>query len=144
MLIPRKKDQVSALLLIAIGAAAVMHARSYDLGTLVRMGPGFMPMAFGIVLCALGVAIGVSSREVSTASRGSDWRGWLCIVGGVLWFVLLGRFSGLIPAAFGSVFIAAMGDRRNKVRDAAALAAVLTVAGVLVFSFGLHLPLPLI
>ncbi len=138
-----KRDHVSALLLIFIGAAAVVHARSYDLGTLVRMGPGFMPTVFGIVLFVLGLAIGISSREVPNERRRADWRGWLCIVGGVLIFVLLAHFFGLVPAAFASVFVSAMGDRTNRLRDAAALAAVLTVAGVLVFSFGLHLPLPL-
>jgi hypothetical protein len=36
-----------------------------------------------------------------------------------------------------------MGDRSNTARDAALLAAAMTIFGVVVFHFGLHLLLPL-
>ena len=72
-----------------------------------------------------------------------QWRGWLCIVAGALAFAVLGEHGGLVPASFVSVFIAAMGDRRNTWRSAAALAALLTALGVVVFHFGLHMLLPL-
>ena len=68
-----------------------------------------------------------------------QWRGWLCIVGGVLAFVVLGERGGLVPASFAAVFISAMGDRRNTWRSAAGL----TALGVVVFHYGLHLLLPL-
>jgi hypothetical protein len=73
-----------------------------------------------------------------------QWRGWLCILAGVLLFVLLGAHGGLVPASFASVFVAALGDRGNSVRAAAALAALLTLGGVVVFHYGLHLMLPLL
>jgi hypothetical protein len=72
-----------------------------------------------------------------------QWRGWICIVAGLLAFVVLGQHGGLVPASFASVFIAALGDRANSVRAAATLAAALTVAGVAVFHVGLHMALPL-
>jgi hypothetical protein len=72
-----------------------------------------------------------------------QWRGWLCIIGGVGVFVVLGTHGGLVPASFFSVFIAALGDRENTVRSAALLALGLTDAGVVVFHYGLHLLLPL-
>jgi hypothetical protein len=72
-----------------------------------------------------------------------QWRGWLCIVGGVLSFVVLGEHGGLVPATFASVFVAALGDRRNSWRAAAALAALMTLLGTVVFHYGLHLLLPL-
>jgi len=57
---------------------------------------------------------------------------------------VLGQHGGLVPASFASVFIAAMGDRGNGARAAATLAALLTVLGVIVFHYGLHLLLPLL
>ena len=72
-----------------------------------------------------------------------DWRGWACILGGVIAFVVLGAYGGLMPATFASVFIAAMGDRQNTVKGAAILSAVLTVFCLVVFHFGLSLQLPL-
>jgi hypothetical protein len=61
----------------------------------------------------------------------------------VLAFVGLGVYGGLVPATFAAVFISALGDKSNSWRDAALLAAGLAVAGVLIFSYGLHLQLPL-
>jgi len=72
-----------------------------------------------------------------------QWRGWLCILGGVAAFVVLGAHGGLVPASFASVFVAALGDRRNSVRDAALLALAMTAFGVVVFHYGLHVLLPL-
>ena len=48
-----------------------------------------------------------------------------------------------MPATFAAVFISALGDRTNSVRDAALLAAGITIAGVLIFSLGLKLSFPL-
>ena len=72
-----------------------------------------------------------------------QWRGWLCILGGALSFVVLGQHGGLVRASFVSVFVAALGDRNNSVRDATLLAALMTSLGVAVFHYGLHLLLPL-
>ena len=42
-----------------------------------------------------------------------DWRGWGCIIGGLLAFIALGKFGGLVPATLALVFISAMGDRQH-------------------------------
>ena len=58
-------------------------------------------------------------------------------------FVLLGAYGGLVPATFASVFIAAMGDRKNTWKSAALLGVVMVVFGVIVFHYGLRVQLPL-
>ncbi|MES1161834.1 MAG: tripartite tricarboxylate transporter TctB family protein, partial [Rhizobacter sp.] len=75
--------------------------------------------------------------------KGIDVRGWLCILGGVIAFVVLGRWGGLMPATFASVVVAAMGDRQNTWRAAVLLGAILTVFCLIVFHYGLSLQLPL-
>ena len=72
-----------------------------------------------------------------------EWRGWICILGGVIAFVIFGVYGGLVPATFASVFVAALGDRQNNVKQSALLAAALTVFCVIVFHYGLKLQLPL-
>ena len=72
-----------------------------------------------------------------------EWRGWGCILAGVVAFVVFGQYGGLVPASFASVFIAALGDRNNTWKNAAMVAAVMVAFGVLVFHFGLSLQLPL-
>ena len=150
------KDRLGGALLVAAGAAAVVAGAGYGMGSLREMGSGFYPVALGVLLALIGVVL------FATASRDPDahlaaapaetahlagpvvqWRGWLCILGGVLSFVVLGQHGGLVPASFVSVFVAALGDRDNSVRDAALLAALMTLLGVIVFHYGLHLLLPL-
>ena len=149
------KDHVGGALLVVTGVAVVVAGTGYGMGTLMQMGSGFFPVVLGVLLAAIGVALLASTRTrpggpaaapAETAHLAGpvvQWRGWLCIVGGALAFVVLGQHGGLVPASFASVFIAAMGDRRNTWRSAAALAALLTALGVAVFHFGLHMLLPL-
>ena len=150
------KDHVGGALMLALGVAVVAAGLGYDVGTLREMGPGYFPVVLGALLAAIGAAMLASTRRRTSdaapqppaemahlAGPVVQWRGWLCIVGGVLSFVVLGEHGGLVPASFVSVFVAAMGDRGNSWRAAAGLAAVMTVLGVVVFHDGLHLLLPL-
>lgn len=140
------KDRVSAFLLIFLGLGIVAKAYTYQLGTLTHMGAGFIPVALGVALALVGVAIGATAESGDfgdTTSHPTEWRGWICIVAGVLAFALFGLYGGLAPATFAAVFISAMGDRNNTVRDAALLALGMVVVGAVIFSYGLHLNLPL-
>ena len=150
------KDRLGGALLVATGAAAVVAGVGYGMGSLREMGSGFYPVALGVLLALIGaVLFATASRDpdahLATAPAETahlagpvvQWRGWLCILGGALSFVVLGQHGGLVPASFVSVFVAALGDRNNSVRDAALLAALMTLLGVVVFHYGLHLLLPL-
>jgi hypothetical protein len=155
------RDHAGGALMVALGAGVALAARGYEIGTLRAMGSGFFPLVLGVLLVVVGLAIvattplkpaaalppGPAPAEpgvaLSPAAHGIDGRGGLCILGGVVAFVVLGRHGGLVPASFVSVFVAAMGDRGNTARDAVLLAATMTVFGVLVFHVGLHVLLPL-
>jgi hypothetical protein len=121
-----------------------------------QMGSGFFPVVLGVLLALVGAALLASTRgaraggpveaPAETAHLAGpvvQWRGWLCIVAGALAFAALGEHGGLVPASFVSVFVAALGDRGNTWRSAAALAALMTALGVVVFHYGLHMLLPL-
>ncbi len=140
------KDRVGGVVLLVLGLAIVGQGLEYRMGTLTRMGAGFVPVVLGILLALVGVAIWVTAEpgDFGTAeSMPTEWRGWLCVLGGVLAFVVFGAYGGLVPATFISVFIAAMGDRGNSVRASALLAAGITVVGVLIFVYGLKMTFPL-
>jgi len=149
------KDHVGGGLLLAVGVAVVVAGVGYGVGTLRSMGSGFFPVVLGALLALIGTALLFSAGRAPGGAADEppaemahlagpvvQWRGWLCILGAALAFVVLGEHGGLVPASFASVFIAAMGDRGNGVRAAATLAALLTVAGAIVFHYGLQL-LPL-
>ena len=150
------KDHVGGALLVVTGVAVVVAGVGYGTGTLRQMGSGFLPVVLGVLMAAIGVALLASARRepagaaleppaemAHLAGPVVQWRGWLCIVAGVLSFVVLVQHGGLVPASFVSVFVAALGDRGNTWRAAAGLAALMTALGVVVFHLGLHLLLPL-
>ena len=74
---------------------------------------------------------------------GAEWRGWGCIVLGVVSFLVLGTYGGLVPATFACVFISALGDRGGSVRESLGLACVVTIVGVILFYYLLKVQLPL-
>jgi hypothetical protein len=149
------KDHAGAALLIVLGIAVLVLGFGYRMGNLNRMGAGFIPVVLGALLILVGLAIGITAAAPGQRAMvnplpghgvhagGPEWRGWLCILGGVLAFVVFGQYGGLMPATFLSVFIAAMGDKQNNVRNSALLAAILTLFCLLIFHYGLNLQLPL-
>jgi hypothetical protein len=148
MLSSRGKDYVSAVLLVLAGAAATVAGRSYKVGSLTEMGAGFLPTLIGLSLIVVGLLIAATSspvlahepsRTVTPEASPFDLRGWGFIVGGLASFVLLGTYGGFVPASFACVFISALADRQNSIKDAAILAVVIAAAGYLIFHVGLRL-----
>ncbi len=142
------RDYYAGALMLLIGLVVVTQGIGYDVGTLTEMGPGFFPVALGIILCALGVAIAGTAKSQPDAFRTREklppeWRGWLCIVSSIVAFTVIGRYGGLLPATFAIVFISALGDRENTIWRALLLAAGMTVLCVLVFWWALSLQFPL-
>ena len=145
-----RKDHVAAVLLIAFGIATLVMGRGYNMGTLVHMGAGFIPVVLGILMTAVGLLIGLLASAGTPEEKAAqaipelpDLRGGLCILAAVGIFVLLGTYGGLVPATFCAVFVAALGDRKNTWKSALLLSIVMVVFGILVFHWGLRVQLPL-
>ncbi len=145
-----KVDLIGGGLVVLVGIGAVVQGMTYSVGTLARMGPGFFPVALGWLLIFLGVLIALNADPVAEEDQENDisgdppdWRGWGCIVAGVIAFIILGRWGGLAPATFVLVLVSALGEREQKLTHALALAAGVTVVGCLIFSWALQLQFPL-
>ena len=141
------KDFIGGTLIIVIGAATALQASAYDIGSLRAMGPGFFPLALGVILVFAGVAILLAGNHPQAAGNGRplalEWRGWLCICGSIGAFAVLGTYGGLVPATFAVVLISALGDRTNTIVTAVLLASSMTVTCVIVFWWLLQLQIPL-
>ena len=151
-----KKDYYGGALMVLTGLAAVFAGLQYHTGTLSHMGPGFFPVAIGTLLTLVGVLIAMSARNEPAPSAQAeqasghghshaapDLRGTVCIVLGTLAFLLFGVYGGMIPAIFAIVFISALGDRSNNIKQAAGLAVAMCVIAAVVFSWLLQIQLPL-
>jgi hypothetical protein len=143
----RGRDYLGGVLMIALGLGAAIQGSTYRIGTLSRMGPGFFPVALGAILALAGLAIAITARferdAVDAKPLPPEWRAWFCICAGIIAFVVLGKYGGLIPATFAIVFVSALGDRENSLLAAAILALACIVVAVVVFRFALQLQFPL-
>jgi hypothetical protein len=143
-----RRDYYGGALMVLIGAVAINEGRHYPLGTLQRMGPGYFPVMLGALLVLLGILIaGTASTGITEEQEAlphAEWRGWLCIILGPALFILLGHAFGLLPATFACVFVAALGDRETTWKGAAILSAGVTVFGILLFSYGLKVAMPIL
>jgi Tripartite tricarboxylate transporter TctB family len=145
-----KRDYYAGGLMLLLGVGAAVTGSGYKVGSLAKMGPGFMPVILGIVLAFLGVLIaGTALGPPETGDKkflpdNPQWFGWLCILGGPVLFIILGQYSGMIPAVFACVFVCALGDKTATYKSSAMLAAGVTVFGVLLFHYLLRIPFPLL
>jgi hypothetical protein len=122
------KDYYGGGLMTLLGLAAASQGATYEIGTLSHMGPGFFPVALGIILALTGVAIA---------------GGAICIGLSIVAFVVLGNYGGLLPATIAIVFISALGDRENRPVGAFVLALGMLAVCVVVFWWALQIQFPL-
>jgi hypothetical protein len=141
------RDYYGGALMFLLGAGAVYKGMSYKVGTLSRMGPGYFPVAVGVVLALMGILIALGARSNVPAKQeeyqGPEWRGWICIVLSIIAFLVLGRYGGLLPATFAVVFISALGDRENNLKQALLLSLAMAGVAALVFWWALSMQFPL-
>jgi hypothetical protein len=150
-----RRDCLGGTLMLLIGAGALAEGATYDIGTLNNMGPGFFPVALGVLMTLVGLGILISAwlaaRRAAAAAtalagapaRRPEWAAWACILGGIAAFVGIGEYGGLAPATFALVFISALGDRTNTAKRAALLALAMVVISAVVFRWALKLQFPL-
>jgi hypothetical protein len=140
------KDILAGLTFVALGLAFAVLASGYAVGTPVRMGPGFFPLALGGLLALIGgiiVVKGVLAGE-GEAIGAVPWRALGLIFGAVLFFGLTVRGLGLVPSTFFAALMATFASRRTSVVAAVLITIGLTVLCVLIFVLALRLRLPLI
>ena len=134
--------------MMLFGALTASLGPTYHIGTLMHMGPGFMPTVLGTILIMLGVVIAGSAA--AAAPDGDEhvlpahpqWFAWGCILAGPLLFIILGSLFGMAAGTFACVFVSALGDRTATRTGALVLAAVVTLFGVALFHYVLHISMP--
>lgn len=139
-------DVLSGAIFAGIGLAFVVASLGYDVGTLLRMGPGYFPLVIGGLLIVLGVAIVVKGLVAGEAIDfgAIPWRSIAMVVAALVVFGLTVRRAGFVPAVFVTALLTALASYRIKLVTAVAVAAGLTALSVLVFIVGLQLRLPLL
>jgi hypothetical protein len=139
-----QKDVASGLIFIGIGGFFALNALQLELGTPLRMGPGFFPLGLSLILMGLGLAICLRSFvEDSSPLQFAKLRSFLLICLPPVIFGLTVRPLGLVPSIAIVSLLGAYASQRMTIPLAVALTAVLTVFCVALFHYGLGLPIPL-
>lgn len=143
-----RNELLSSGLMMLIGIGTVIGSFNYDIDTLSRMGPGYFPLLLGallILISALILAMPSTKIDEDLNRYGGEpqYRAWAFVVSGMVLFIVLGHYGGLVPATFALVFVSALGDRSNSVKAAMLLGLVVSIMAVAIFHYGLRMQFPL-
>lgn len=154
-------DLVAGAVFIGFGLAFGIAASRYDVGSLLRMGPGYFPLVVAALLVVLGVVIAVKAYiapdlahiedqegpdedQEGLAFAGVRWQPTLLLTGAAIFFAATVDGLGLLPATFGTAVIAAFARPGARPLRVLAVAAGLTVACYVIFVVLLQLRLSLL
>ena len=135
------RDMVGGLLLIALGLFAAFYGERYELGSLQRMGPGYFPVALGVILAILGVFVFVPALFRQGTKIQIQWKSLVWVIISLLIFALLLDVLGLLITCVLTVIAASMpSDLTWKPKVILGVCVALITYGI--FSFGLGMLMP--
>ena len=136
-----RSNAICGLIFIGIGLFFALQALTLDLGTALRMGPGFFPLTLAGILILLGIVILIQALRVEDAPIDVlAWRGIFFILPAPVVFGLTVRGLGFVPSLFLTAFVASFASRRMTPLGAIVISAAITMFSVAVFSYALGLP----
>jgi putative tricarboxylic transport membrane protein len=145
MRIASPRDFWAGVLFGAFGLFATVYAAmNYNLGTAVRMGPGYFPTWVGAMVAVLGLILAIRSLRVKGPGLPRlHWRPTLFILGGSVAYGYALKPLGLLVSTVLVVLITAAGGHEFRWREVLVLALALAAFSLAVFVYALGLPFPL-
>jgi len=134
-------ETCAALAVMAIGAFLAFEGSDYPMGSLRRMGAGFMPVAIGVILMLFSVGLLIENMFAEREALPLRLRPILAVSASILFFALTVRSAGMIPSTVGTIMLAAIADAPFRPLRAAFTGVVIGALGYLVFALGLGLSL---
>jgi hypothetical protein len=142
--IKSSQDFYAGCAFIAFGAATIVLAQAYPLGTAARMGPAYFPTLLGGFLAAIGAAVLIKSLASSDGGCvGRIYPGVLLrLLLAVAAFAILLHPFGLVLAAIVVVMLSAWAGHEFRIAEALINAAMLALLSYLLFIRGLGQTMP--
>ena len=140
-----RDDVLAGIAIAGIGAGAIGTAViSYPIGTAASMGPGYLPIALGVLLMLLGglIALRASATGVAPPNPiGPVVRSVGMVLGAVLLFAGLITTLGVAVTGALTILGAALGSREVRIVETMLLAVFMAIVASLLFVKALGLPL---
>jgi len=152
--IKSQKDFFSGLMFMGVGVAFAWGASGYSIGSGARMGPGYFPLALGILLAVLGGIITFKALVVETVDGDKvgafAWKPLIFIILANLVFgAMIGGLPiihlppmGLIAGIYALTFISCLAGDAFKWKEAFVLGTILAAMSYLAFIALLKLQFP--
>jgi putative tricarboxylic transport membrane protein len=130
----------SGLLILGIGAFFFHGAAEYPMGSVSRMGPGYVPRALGAICMVLGLVIATGAVRMPGRLPYVSWRAIFTILGAIALFGLLLERVGLIGAVLVASAVSMLGNPDAGARGIALTSIILAVFCWVLFGLVLGLP----
>ena len=137
----RTRSRLGGVVLVVVGAAFFWQALDLPLGTMHRMGPGLFPLFVSVAVALLGLTLVVAAPPIPDGFLTLAKRPLAFISLAALSFAFLVGSTGLVPASFVAVLLAALSEERQSSLEPILLAATSAVFAWVLFSWMLGLPL---
>lgn len=136
------KDGLGGLLFAGIGLMALLISWSYPAGSTLSMGPGYFPRAVSALMLIFGLMLYVRSLRESEPEAAMEiaWRPLGIITAAIVGFACLIQFGTIVAVAF-LVVTAWFADPRRKRKTVPALLLAGIIIPILIFNYGLNLPI---
>ncbi|WP_114653898.1 tripartite tricarboxylate transporter TctB family protein [Polynucleobacter necessarius] len=147
MKIRNQRNFGAGIMYMVIGLFFAGIATTYSLGTAAKMGPGYFPLALGILMFLLGLLVLVISLRASAPLDQIprfNWRVIGIIIGSICLFGILLPTMGVLVAIFALVFTSSTASKEFSWKAATLNSIVLMVFTYLVFIVGLKLTFPVL
>lgn len=154
MNIKSQKDFFSGLMFMGVGVAFAWGASTYTIGSGARMGPGYFPLALGVLLAFLGGIITFKALVVETVDGEKvgkiAWKPlFFIILANLVFGAMIGGLPsvglppmGLICGIYALTCIASLAGDEFKLKEVILLGTVLAVLSYLAFIVLLKLQFP--
>ncbi|WEX08094.1 tripartite tricarboxylate transporter TctB family protein [Chelativorans sp. AA-79] len=141
----RKDFATGAIFAVFALIYGFMSLTTMQVGTPVRMGPGFFPAMLSGVLLLIALFLMARSflRTAETPFGEIAWRAIIFLTIAIVVFAATAESLGMLPGTFVAGLISSAASRTMTPPKALAVAAGIGVFCTLVFTVGLHVPLPI-
>ena len=107
------RDIIGGFALVALGLFAALYAQRYDIGELQEMGPGYFPVALGILLAILGLFIAIPAFFREGTSIEIEWNSLLWVLLSIAIFAIALTTAGLVIATILSVLASSVPSKSS-------------------------------
>lgn len=138
------RDFAAGAFFVILGLSVTIGSTGMRMGQLNAMGPGFLPFWLGLLLAAFGAVVLAGSIFDAQAERLEAWnvKGLMLLTASVLLFGLLLEPMGVAVSVFAVVLVSGLASREFSLVSSLLTAAVLAAGSIVVFRYGLGIPLP--